>query len=238
MAERRIAVVHLRDARPHAPAYQELVDRLNVSALRTIEELGWRAEMIAASDVGVAAAVAAARRSELVVVMGGEDIHPRFYDGELEYPGSGLHDEQGDEAQLAVVADAAERGTPLLGICRGNQLINVAFGGDLVQHLPTTHAHRGPVLGSRRFVEHGLRGIDAELAEAVRADEPVQSSHHQAPGRIGDGLRVAATAEDGVIEAVIHETAPVVGVQWHPEFEASRPGQLSRLLRLIESRIA
>lgn len=87
------------------------------------------------------------------------------------------------------MSDAAERGTPLVGICRESQLINVAFGDDLIQQPPTTHAHREPVLGSRRFAEHGM------------------------------------------VEAAIHETAPVVGVQWHSELEASRPGQRSRLLR-------
>lgn len=238
MSERRIAVVHLRDERPHALMYQSLVDRLNASALRTIDGLGWRAETIAAAEAGAAAAVAAAREAELILLMGGEDIHPGFYGGALDYPGSGVHDERGDEAQLAVVTDAARRGTPLLGVCRGNQVINVAFGGDLVQHLPTTHAHRGPVAGEKRFVEHTLHGIDPQLADAVRADEPVQSSHHQASGRIGDGLRAAAAGEDGVIEAVVHETAPVVGVQWHPEHERSRPGQLARLLRHLETLIA
>ncbi|WP_051171932.1 gamma-glutamyl-gamma-aminobutyrate hydrolase family protein [Microbacterium indicum] len=236
MSEPLVAVVHVRDARPAAPWYQQLVDRFNRSALATIASLGWRSELVPAGEIGPDASVKAARAADLVLIMGGEDVHPSFYRGAAEYPGSGAHDVAGDEAQIAVVADAALRGAPLLGICRGHQILNVALGGDLVQHLPTTHAHRG--VGEKRFLEHDLHAIDPALAGAVLAGEPVQSSHHQAVGRLGAGLRAGARGEDGVVEAVVHDAAPIVGVQWHPEHEAARPGQLARLLRLVEARAA
>jgi putative glutamine amidotransferase len=234
---RRIAVLHLRDRRDAHPAFGRMLAALNDSALRAVGELGWTPMVHAAAEAGVADAVAVARRADLVVVMGGEDVHPDFYGGPLDYPGSGVHEPAADEAQLAVVHDAAERGTPLLGICRGMQLINVAFGGDLVQHIPTA-GHRAAHAGANPFVSHPLRlredfGLDA----AVMPDELVQSGHHQAIRRLGDGLLNVAEGEDGIVEAVVHERAPITGVQWHPEHPDAAAGQLRRLLRRLESQL-
>jgi putative glutamine amidotransferase len=141
---RRIAVLHLRDGRDADPAFGRLLASLNDGALRAVHELGWTPTVHAAAEAAVAESVAVARNAEMVIVMGGEDVHPDFYGGPLDYPGSGVHEPAGDEAQLAVVQDAAERGTPLLGICRGMQLLNVAFGGDLVQHIPTAGHRAAP----------------------------------------------------------------------------------------------
>ncbi len=170
--------------------------------------------------------------------MGGEDVHPSFYGGPTEYPRSGVHSIAADEAQIALVKDAEKRGTPLLAICRGHQVLNVALGGDLIQHLPPESGHRNSQ-GPDTFKEHGLI-LDAAgaLADVVRTDEAVQSSHHQAVGRLGTGLRVAASSVDGVVEAVVHESAPLTGVQWHPEHRSAPDGQLVRLLRRLEQQLS
>lgn len=237
MTARRIAVLHLRDRRDHDPGFGRLLAELNDGALRAVAELGWTPTVHAAAESGVADAVAVARNADMVVVMGGEDVHPGFYGGPLDYPEAGRHEPAADEAQLAVVLDAAERGTPLLGICRGMQLLNVAFGGDLVQHLPVA-GHRAPPGRADPFVRHGVRlAEDSGLEAAIRPAEPVLSGHHQAVARLGEGLTAVAEGEDGVLEAVVHERAPITGVQWHPEHRGAPAGQLTRLLRRLESQL-
>ncbi|MDQ4137494.1 MAG: gamma-glutamyl-gamma-aminobutyrate hydrolase family protein [Actinomycetota bacterium] len=228
-------MLHLLDRRDHDSAYGRLLAALNDGALRAIGELGWTPMVHAAAEAGVAGALAVARNADMVLLMGGEDVHPDFYGGPLDYPEGGRHEPAADEAQIAVVQDAAGRGTPVLGICRGMQLLNVAFGGDLVQHLPQS-GHRAPPGGRDPFVLHRVQvredsGFDAAV------DELVQSGHHQAIGRLGAGLRTVAVGEDGVIEAVVHEQAPVTGVQWHPEHLDAPAGQLTRLLRRLESQL-
>ncbi len=237
MTARSIAVLHLRDRRDHDPAFGRLLASLNDGALRAVERLGWRARMHAAAEAGVAEAIAVTREADMVLVMGGEDVHPRFYGGHLDYPEAGRHEPAADEAQLAVVLDAAERGTPLLGVCRGMQLLNVAFGGDLIQHIAGP-GHRGARGSADPFVLHRVElGDDAGLGSAVRDGELVQSGHHQAVGRFGEGLRSVATGEDGIVEAVVHERGPITGVQWHPEHPKAAAGQLTRLLRRLEGQL-
>jgi putative glutamine amidotransferase len=130
----------------------------------------------------------------------------------------GVHPER-DEAELALLAAALERDLPVLAICRGSQVLNVALGGDLVQHLPEVvgdekHKHTPGV-----FADH-----DVELEPGTRVGEllgeraPVKSHHHQGFGRLGEGLVEAARAEDGTIEAVEDPSRRfALGVLWHPE---------------------
>ncbi len=232
MSNRRVAVMHLADRRPARPDYQRTADRLNGSALATIHSLGWDARLHAAADGSVAEAVDAARQADVIVILGGEDVHPTYYGGAADYVGSGRHLEAGDEAQISVVTDAALRGVPVLGVCRGHQLINVALGGDLIQHLPETGHHRDATPGlDEPFIGHRVALVGDLLGSAVRQGELVQSSHHQAVDRLGRGLRAAAVSEDGVVEAIAHESLPIVGVQWHPEHQGAPSGQFVRLLQ-------
>ncbi|MFD1713398.1 gamma-glutamyl-gamma-aminobutyrate hydrolase family protein [Amnibacterium flavum] len=232
MRTRRVAVLHVTGEREHNPTYQRLADDLNVSAVATIASLGWQSRLHAAADSSVGSALAIARDSHLIVVVGGEDVRPDFYGGPLDYTGAGSHSAAADEAQLAVIRDAALRGTPVLGICRGHQIINVALGGDLIQHLEETGQHRVPTPGAAtRFTRHTVDLADSSLQHAIAAGEYVQSSHHQAVGRLGDGLRAVAASSDGVVEAITHASLPIVGVQWHPEHTGAPADQLARLLR-------
>lgn len=154
-----------------------------------------------------------------IVFTGGSDIDPEFY-GEEPHPETfGIHRER-DEAELALLSRALERDMPVLGICRGIQVLNVGLGGDLYQHLPEVvghegHKHHPP--GEFNVHEVAIEP-GTKLAGALGARTSVMSHHHQALRRVGSGLVEAAHADDGTLEAV---EAPdkrfVVGVLWHPE---------------------
>jgi putative glutamine amidotransferase len=141
-----------------------------------------------------------------------------------------------DAVELALVAEARRRSMPLLGICRGMQVMNVAWGGTLVQHLPETHSldeHRRRV-GSFAGNEHGVTLDEGSRVAAVEGPHPSQvaSHHHQAVERVGEGLVVTGRAADGVIEALEADgDVWQVGVQWHPE-----PDPGSRIIEALVER--
>ncbi len=159
---------------------------------------------------------------DALVVSGGGDVDPARY-GQVAAPEVGGVDECRDDWEIALVRASLGRGTPLLGICRGAQVLNVACGGTLVQDLPsiTEHPHRA----SDRWGEvvH-LVEIDpaSKLAEAIDvASIGANTLHHQAVADVGEGLCAVAWAHDGTIEAIETDDArAVLGVQWHPELLA------------------
>lgn len=159
-----------------------------------------------------------------LILPGGGDVDPAHYGGGHHEALYGISEER-DRFELALARAALERrDLPILCVCRGMQLLNVAMGGDLVLHLPDVYgdrvAHRAPAL---KPTQHPVR-IDPEsrLARILGQTEcTVQSIHHQAVGRLGKGLRAVAWAEDGVVEAVESDDHPfVIAVQWHPELDA------------------
>ncbi|MCY3932146.1 MAG: gamma-glutamyl-gamma-aminobutyrate hydrolase family protein [Acidobacteria bacterium] len=168
-----------------------------------------------------------------IVFMGGRDFDPEIY-GAAPHPESDRAIEIRDHVELAIGRAALERRMPILGICRGCQLLNILYGGDLEQHLADRvdmKPHRdtlGVFTRHRVALEPGTK-----LAAAMQASEhEVASHHHQGAGRIGDGLRVAATAPDGVVEGLEDPEHPFcIGVQWHPEVTASEDG--GRLFRAL-----
>ena len=149
-----------------------------------------------------------------MVFTGGSDINPAVYGQEPHPESSGFHDHR-DAAELGLMRAALSGSMPVLGICRGMQLLNVARGGDLVQHLEGD-THKGP---PGTYTRHSVTVLPGtHLAGILGTDAHTHSCHHQAPGRLGEGLRVAATAEDGTVEAIEDPQARcVVGVLWHPE---------------------
>jgi putative glutamine amidotransferase len=162
-----------------------------------------------------------ADRVDAIVLNGGGDVAPERYGAE-RLPRTDPADERRDTFELGLVRAALDRGLPMLGICRGMQLLNVALGGTLVQDL-------APVTSLEHEVadpwDRPVHDIEVEpgslLARAVGASRArVNSAHHQAVDRLGDGLRVTARAPDGVIEAFEDERGLLFGVQWHPEFMA------------------
>ena len=173
-----------------------------------------------------------------VVVMGGVDIDPAAYGEEVTADNVHFTNLAADEYEVGLVQSAKAKAAPVLGICRGSQLINVAFGGSLIQDLgPGIHVAAVP--GGDEPLEDVWTNHDVSLAEGTRlaallGDAPidVRVGHHQAVGRVGEGLRIAAQAEDGVVEAIESANPEewVLGVQWHPEEAKSDPVVLDRLL--------
>lgn len=163
-------------------------------------------------------AAAAVDRLDAVVLAGGPDVEPQRY-GAAPHDRTGAPRPERDAAEIAVLHRALERGIPVLGVCRGAQLLNVALGGTLAQHLPDDVGHAGhnPSPGVFGTVSVTLEP-GSRVGAAVGASTTVLCHHHQAIGRLADGLVVTGRAADGTVEAVELDRAPfVVGVQWHPE---------------------
>jgi len=163
-----------------------------------------------------------------LMLAGGADIDPSFYGQEAEEETVDTIPER-DRFEIAVARGALERDLPVLGICRGMQLINVALGGTLFQHLPGRfghHEHRR-VPGSFDGADHDVEVEPDTLAMEVigEARHATKSHHHQGIDKLGDGLVVSATsALDGLPEAIeLPDKRFVLGVQWHPEADVQSP---------------
>ncbi len=161
-------------------------------------------------------------RVDGLVLTGGDDVDARLY-GQEPHPKAEPPDPARDRSEIALARAARAARLPTLAICRGLQVLDVAFGGTLVQDIasqrPGALVHtRGDVRARRVHdvaIEPGTRL--ATLCPAPRI--PVNSLHHQAVDRLGDGLRLAARADDGIVEAVEWPGSDwwMIGVQWHPE---------------------
>jgi len=159
-----------------------------------------------------------------LILAGGADVDPSFYGAQRD-PHVTFTTPDRDRYELALARRALERDLPLLGICRGMQVLNVACGGTLIQHLPDAlgHEEHRRNLGSWPGNEHHV-DLDAGSIAARLAGETAHatfSHHHQGVERLGDGLVVTGRApEDGMIEAIeVPDRRLAVGVQWHPEVD-------------------
>ena len=149
-----------------------------------------------------------------LLLPGGWDVNPARY-GEENTACETVEDDL-DAIQFETLAQFLAAGKPVLGICRGHQLLNVFFGGTLIQHLPGAERHTA--LGEGKDNIHRVRSREGSFLQGIYGTEcTVNSSHHQGIGIPGKGLTAVMHSEDGVIEGVVHETLPVWGVQWHPE---------------------
>jgi putative glutamine amidotransferase len=163
-----------------------------------------------------------------LLLAGGADIDPASY-GQPAHPETQDTVPERDAFEIALTRAAIERDLPVLGICRGMQLINVALGGTLTQDLPEHlgHQEHRRVLGSFDGSDHEVDVVEGTLAMRVigAAQHGTKSHHHQGVDRLGDGLSVSATSPfDGVVEAVeLPQHAFVLGVQWHPEADLMSP---------------
>ena len=149
-----------------------------------------------------------------LILCGGSDIHPRYYGEEID--GSVDIDEARDRTEIAVAKKFLQTGKPILGICRGMQLLNVLLGGSLIQHLPQVKKHRAD---DHSDLIHEVVAQKGSLFEELYGERfCINSLHHQALKKMGDGLRATLYSEDGeVIEGCEHTDKPYFGVQWHPE---------------------
>lgn len=154
-----------------------------------------------------------------LILSGGADVHPSRYGAEVREEMTWL-DEHRDAWELAVLDAAGARRLPILGICRGSQLLNVWRGGRLVTHLETDVLHEGGE-HSRHPVEVGAGSmLGAALGEQT---VHVTTLHHQGIAELGDGLTVTARAPDGLPEAIEDPACRILGVAWHPEFQLAEP---------------
>jgi len=159
---------------------------------------------------------------DALLLSGGADLDPATY-GQEPHPRTTNYRRARDEFEIALARRALEDGIPVLGICRGFQILNVALGGDLEQHLEGSELH---LHTPGRFSDHDIRLEPGSLAAEVAGAErlPVRSHHHQGLGRLGDGLRASGWSEpDGVIESVEleREAGWALGILWHTEEEAT-----------------
>jgi len=146
---------------------------------------------------------------DALLLPGGDDIDPCHYG--QENCGSVGIDAERDRLEFEALDAFVKSGQPVLGICRGAQLINVAFGGSLFQDIP----NHSRINNADRL--HGSRTTDEKLRSLYGEEFIINSSHHQAVDRLGEGLSAVQWADDGTVEAIRHESLPVFAVQWHPE---------------------
>ena len=176
--------------------------------------LGWTAEpfgnyVAALERLGATVERRNAEACDALLLPGGGDVDPALYGQRVA--GATDIDRERDDCELALFRRFAAEGRPVFGVCRGLQLINVALGGTLRQHIEGHSRVNG---ADRR---HGVRADDPWLRALCGERFPVNSAHHQCVDRLGAGLRVAARAEDGTVEALRHTALPILAVQWHPE---------------------
>lgn len=162
-------------------------------------------------------------RLDGIMFTGGGDISPDTYGAQADETTTDIRKER-DLFELALARKALERKIPVLAICRGLQIVNVALGGTLVQDLPSrADVHDHDIVGEGVYKTHLDSRIDegCRLAGIIGAGaHNINSIHHQAVDELGEGLFVVARAADGTIEAIEHEDSswPLLAVQWHPEF--------------------
>lgn len=146
-----------------------------------------------------------------LVLGGGGDVEPAWY-GQENWACDTVDGER-DRRERQLIRLALEKKIPILGICRGMQLLNVVFGGDLIQHIGDSHS-----MTQGQYRLHPTRTLPRSQLDRLYGTEPMTNSgHHQVIGRLASGLQATQWAWDGVIEGIEHLTLPILAVQWHPE---------------------
>jgi putative glutamine amidotransferase len=168
-----------------------------------------------------------------LLLTGGSDVDPALYD-ESPAPETDAPDRERDAAEAALIDEALARDVPVLAICRGMQILNVHLGGSLIQHLPVAarHVKRTP---DRALPAHRVAIEPGTLLASIARRESweVNSRHHQAVARLGNGLRVCAQdPEDGTIEGIeLPGRRYVLAVQWHPENQAPQDPEQRKIFQ-------
>ncbi len=154
-----------------------------------------------------------ARGCDGLLLPGGGDAAPALYGQEDR--GSNPPDPERDRDELELIERFLSQDRPILGICRGHQMLNIALGGTLIQDLPDERHRHSAQTGADRI--HRVRSVHPLMMELYGGSFVSNSSHHQAVERLGAGLAPACVSEDGVVEGIVHENGKVLGVQFHPE---------------------
>src|SRR4051812_19195611 len=208
------------------PAHAEMA--LGMTYLRAIERAGGVPVVLPPCVTDMRALIT---RLDGVCLSGGPDLDPVAYGDPERHVELGPTEPTLDQFELALARAAVERGTPLLGICRGAQALNVACGGTLHQHLP---GHRQEAPGTQ--TTHEVEVLPSTKLSALlgAGTHAVNSFHHQAVDLLGEDLQVSARAADGTVEGIERAGAGfVLGVQWHAETLADDPLQLGLFQGLV-----
>ena len=165
---------------------------------------------------------------DALILPGGGDITPGFY-GQENHGSRSINTEL-DLLQIQALEYFIRTKKPVLGICKGMQLINVYFGGTLIQDLPNSKDHQS---SDGDLLHNSLVTEDCVLSHLYGNEFTINSNHHQAVDKLGKHLRVVQMSHDSVVEGIMHDTLPIIAVQWHPERlpfiqtkKASLPGNL------------
>jgi putative glutamine amidotransferase len=211
----RIGVTTYRE-RAAWGVWDEPADLLPASYSEAVRAAGGGVLLLPPGDPTTAAAMLDGLHG--LIIAGGADVEPARYAAERDAHTGAARDDR-DEWELALVAAALARDLPLLGVCRGMQVLNVALGGTLIQHLPDRLGHDDhcPTVG-----QHGRHRVEltpaSRLSGVLGTQTDVATYHHQAVDRLGADLDAVGWAEDGTVEALEHTGCTwTFGVQWHPE---------------------
>jgi putative glutamine amidotransferase len=183
--------------------------------VQAIEHAGGRALLVPPSEDAVEETLDAL---DGLLFSGGADLDPELYGAE-QHPATNDVRPERDRAELALLEGALERDMPVLAVCRGSQVLNIARGGDLVQHLPDVVGNERHKHTPGEFADHDVDlKAGTRLRDLLGDRAPVKSHHHQGYGRLGEGLVEAARADDGTVEAIEDPSRRfALGVLWHPE---------------------
>lgn len=210
----------------------DLMTQLTVGGFDAVRAAGGFPVLVDSSADHPADASAVIENCDGVMFLGGADLDPALYGVVGPVPNSyGVH-RPSDLFGIALVRAALAADRPILAICRGAQLVNVASGGTLIPDIADYARHRGGP-GRERFVGETVSLVDGSRIRGLLGRDRVDvlSAHHQAVNRLGDGLVVSAVAEDGIVEAFEHlEKRWVVALQWHPEHVDADHADRSRIV--------
>lgn len=206
----------------------ELVRRYGRSALQYLEDNNARWTFVDTS--GSLPAGLDIEDFDGLLVLGGGDVDSEIYGVAGPVPHEYGVDVEADHFSLDLIRAAIDTGAPTLGICRGSQLMNVAFGGTLIPDIAETGTHHGEHDGDLMIDEQVRIEPDTRLAAILATTTVVgKTGHHQAVESVAPIFRVAATAHDGVVEAIEHSSSWAIGVQWHPEDREAKQDSASPL---------
>lgn len=213
---------------------------MQTTYVESLHRAGAQEAILAPRPIEQEQAAALLERFDGLLLVGGGDVDPRHY-GQDPLPESYGINRDADLFEIALLRAAIPREMPVLAICRGVQVLNVALGGTLDQH----------ITGRKGLVGHGVPGVASEMhqvrlepgtwtAKAMGAESAqVSSAHHQALDRLAEGLVVTGRAPDGIVEAIEHPGGGwVVGVQWHPERTPDDPAHQGLFDALVEQAVS
>lgn len=206
--------------------------RLGQEYVRAIDRAGGLAAVLPFVD-DVERLLSSLNRFDAIILSGGSDIDPLYF-GEDVLPENGYIQPERDRFELAVARHALSQGVPVLGICRGMQVLNVAAGGALYQDIYVQTASRLQHIqqAPRWYATHSVEVESGTLLHQIvgATSIRVNTFHHQGVRRLGEGLVVSARSPDGIVEAIEAPGHPfAIGVQWHPECMAARDAQQQAL---------